>query len=273
MSRVFRYVTLSLVVIALSLAGFPAPAADKRPAGPASTTPSVTQSRLLVPPIFAQGETLTYTATLNDLPAGDSEIRLRQERQDGREVYRATVQARSNEWIDYLYRLRGTADGMFTTNGFTPLLFHLAYTEGERQRELTVRSDVAAKMLLGSVKRREREKERAVPAKDVYDPLSAFYRLRSSALTPGKPLQIEVFTGKERYRITAHVVRKEDVQLTSGVRLAIRIHPMVFSLDSAPDKNLLPQETTLWVSVDETHTPLKLESFVPLGRVLVELSQ
>ena len=68
------------------------------------------------------------------------------------------------------------------------------------------------------------------------------------------------------------MVKKEDVPLTSGVRPAIRLHPAVFSLDEAPQENLLPPETTLWVAADETHTPLKLESFMPIGRLVVELN-
>ncbi|MGH8007392.1 MAG: DUF3108 domain-containing protein, partial [Candidatus Binatia bacterium] len=81
------------------------------------------------------------------------------------------------------------------------------------------------------------------------------------------------FTGKERYRIAAQVIRKENVLLTTGTRPALRLHPAVFSLDDAPQENLLPQETTLWVTTDATHTPLKLESFLPIGRLVVELSQ
>ena len=271
MSRLFRCVTLSLCVVALSRAGFRAAAADKRPPQPAQGTPAATAPPL-APAAFARGETLVYTAMLNELPAGDAEVRLRQERQDGREVYRVTAQARTSELIDYLYRLRGTADGMFTTEGFTPLLFRLAYNHNDRPREMGVRYDPAAKMLLGSAKKRERVKERSVPAGDVYDPITAFYWLRGRDLTPGKPLQVEVFTGKARYRVAALVVKKEDVPLISGMRPAIRLHPAVFSLDEAPQENLLPPETTLWVTADETHTPLKLESFMPIGRLVVELN-
>ncbi|MGH7963681.1 MAG: DUF3108 domain-containing protein [Candidatus Binatia bacterium] len=258
---------LSLFIIAF-FSGFPTFAADRR----SQVTPTAPQSRL-VPGAFARGESLTYTALLNELPAGDAAIRLRKEQQSGRDVYRATVQANSSEWVDYLVRLRSAADGMFTASGFTPLRFHLTYTYGERQRELGVRYDPAAKMLLGSAKRRDREKERTVPAANAYDPVTAFYFLRSSNLTPGKPLQVEVFTGKERYRIAAQVIRKENVLLTTGTRPALRLHPAVFSLDDAPQENLLPQETTLWVTTDATHTPLKLESFLPIGRLVVELSQ
>jgi hypothetical protein len=107
----------------------------------------------------------------------------------------------------------------------------------------------------------------------VYDPSTALYRFRSTDLTPGKTVQVEVFTGKDRYRITARVVRKENVRLTSGERSAIRLHPMVFSVDDAPQKNLIPEATSLWVATDTAHTPLKLESVVPIGQIVVELSQ
>jgi hypothetical protein len=272
MSEVLRFVTLSVSVVALLLPGSPARAADKRPPRRAAVTPAPSQSHT-ASAVFARGETLSYTALLNEFPAGDAEIRLRKEQQDGREVYRVTGQARTNELIDYLYRLRGTAEGMFTANGLTPVLFRVAYTDNDRPRELAVRYDAKTKTLLGSVKRKDRVTERSVPATDVYDPSTALYLFRNSELTPGKAFQVEVFTGKERYRITAQVIRKENVQLTSGTRPALRLHLMVFSLDDAPQKNLLPDETTLWVATDATHTPLKLESFVPIGQVVMELSK
>ena len=56
------------------------------------------------------------------------------------------------------------------------------------------------------------------------------------------------------------------------MRPAIRLHPAVFSLDEAPQENLLPPETTLWVTADAAHTPLKFESFMPIGRLVVELN-
>ncbi len=272
MSELLRSVILSLSIAALILLGFPVWAADKRPPRPATAVPAPSQPHV-ASAIFAREETLSYTALLNELPAGDVKIHLRKEQQDGREVYRVTGQARTNELIDYLYRLRGTAEGMFTVNGLTPVLFHVAYTNNDRPRELEVRYDAKTKTLQGSVKKKDKVTERSVPATDVYDPSTALYLFRNTELTPGKPFQIEVFTGKERYRITAQVIGKENVQLTSGTRLALRLHPMIFSLDDAPQKNLLPNETTLWVATDATHTPLKLESFVPIGQVVMELSQ
>lgn len=272
MSELLRSVTVSLSVIALILPGFPAQAADKRPPRPAATAPAPSQPHA-ASAVFAREETLSYTALLNELPAGDAEIHLRKEQQDGREVYRVTGQARTNELIDYLYRLHGTAEGMFTANGLTPVLFHVAYTDNGRSRELEVRYDAKSKTLQGSARRKDRVTERSVPATDVYDPSTALYLFRNTELTPGKAFQVEVFTGKERYRITAQVIRKENVQLISGTRPALRLHLMVFSLDDAPQKNLLPDETTVWVAADAIHTPLKLESFVPIGQVVMELRQ
>jgi hypothetical protein len=272
MSNLHHFAIASSLVL-LVLTGFPTRAADTHPPRSTAVTPASAQPQT-VSALFARGEALSYTALLNQLPAGDAEIRLHKEQQDGREIYRVTGQARTNELIDYLYRLRGTAEGMFTANGLTPVLFRLAYTDNnDRQRELAVHYDAETKTLQGSVKRKNKVTERSVPAIDIYDPSTALYLFRSADLIPGKPFQVEVFTGKERYRITAQVVRTEDVQLTSGIRPALRLHPMVFSLDDASQKNLLPDETTLWVATDATHTPLKLESFVPIGQVVVELSQ
>jgi hypothetical protein len=265
-------ILLSLCIVPLGLTYLSAWAVEKRAAQP-QTTAALSVQPPQVPTAFAKGETLAYTALLNELPAGDGEIRLRKERQDEREVYRVTAQARTNELVDFLFRVRGTADGMFAAAGFSPLSFRLVYSEQERPRELGVRYNPTTKTLVGTVKKREQIKERSEPATDVYDPVSAFYLLRSRALIPGTAHQIEVFTGKDRYRLTVQVVRKEDVQLVSGVKAALRLHLEGILLSDSSQKNQLPKETTAWVTPDDSHTPLKLESVLPIGWVVVELRE
>jgi len=223
--------------------------------------------------MFAKGELLSYVAKLNELPAGDGEIRLRKEQQDGREVYRVLAQGRTSELVDYLFRLRGTADSTFTTNGFSPLAFRFSYTNGDRPRELGVRYDPETKSLVGMVKKKNQARERSEPAAGVYDPISALYLFRSRELAPGSSQQVEVFTGKDRYQVVAHVVRKEEVHLMSGERPAVRLHLEGFRTNDGARKNSFPEETTLWVSPDAAHVPLKLESFLPFGLFVVELSE
>lgn len=225
-----------------------------------------------VPLVFAQGERLSYTATLNELPAGEGELSLRKERNDGRDVYRFTAQARSNELVDYLYRRRDTAEALFTAATYMPVFFRVRSTENERQREYGVQYDPQTQTLVGQMKRRNRMKERTLPAGTVYDPVSALYLLRSQSFLPGAILEAEVFTGRDHYRVRARVIGKERIALGTEHRQAIRLQPEVFSLDKASQENLLPSETTLWVTADATHTPLKIESYLPLGRVVVELT-
>ncbi|MGE0684301.1 MAG: DUF3108 domain-containing protein [Candidatus Binatia bacterium] len=246
-------------------------AADKQtprrtPTAPAQTQPSATAA------LFAKGEALTYIAKLNELPAGDGEIRLRKTQQDGREVYRVTAQGRTNELVDMLFNVRGEADGLFAASGFSPISFRFAFTERDRPRELGVRYDPGTKTLVGMTRKKERAKERSEPASEVYDPFSAFYLLRSRALTPGSSQQIAVFTGKDRYQVTTHVVRKENILLLNGERPAVRLHLQGFNTADGARENVFPKETTLWVSPDPTHIPLKLESFLPFGLFVVELN-
>ena len=225
------------------------------------------------PLVFAQGERLTYTATLNELPAGEGELSLRKEQNDGREVYRFTAQAHSNELVDYLYRRRDSAEAMFTAANYTPVFFRVRSKENERQREYGVQYDPQTQTLIGQVKRRDRMKERTLPAGTVYDPVSALYLLRSRNFLTGTTLEAEVFTGRDHYRVRARVIGKERITLGTEQRQAIRLQPEVFSLDKASQENLLPLETTLWVTADATHTPLKIESYLPIGRVVVELNR
>jgi len=239
---------------------------QRTPAGQTQPQSSATAT------LFARGEALTYIAKLNEIPAGDGAIRLRKIQQDGREVYRVTAQGRTNELVDILFNVRGEADGLFAASGLSPISFRFAFTERERPRELGVRYDPVTKTLVGMTKKKDRTKERSEPASGVYDPFSAFYLLRSRDLTPGSSQQIAVFTGKDRYQIIAHVVRKENLFLIDSEQPAIRLHLEGFKATDGARKNAFPEETTLWVSPDPTHVPLRLESFLPFGQFVVELN-
>lgn len=226
------------------------------------------------PSIFSQGETLRFSATFNQLDAGGGEIRLLQEKQtDGRDVFRFLGKARTSEWIDYLYKRRDTADAIFGVSDYAPLSFLLSSREGDRRREYEVRYDPQTKTLVGSVKRKSRVREQSFPAGSVYDPVSALYQIRSRPLNPGTPIETRIFTGKGLYRFVAKVLEKETIEVDGGKRSALRLHPEVYSLEKDTHENILPQETTLWVSADPTHIPLKIESGTIWGLIVVELDR
>jgi hypothetical protein len=232
------------------------------------------QPKPLAPPsIFAQGETLRFSATFNQLEAGSGEVQLRREQADGREVFRFSGKARTSELVDYLYRRRDSADARFEIKDYSPFSYLLSSREGDRRREYEVRYDPQTKTLVGSVKRKNRIREQSLPAGNVYDPVSALYLLRSRALVPGKPVEMQIFTGKGLYRFTAKVLEKETIEVDGRKRPALRLHPEVYSLEKDTHENILPQETTLWVSADPTHIPLKLESGTVWGWIVVELDK
>ena len=232
------------------------------------------QPKSLAPPsIFAQGETLRFSATFNQLEAGSGEVQLRREQTDGREVFRFSGKARTSEWIDYLYKRRDSADARFEIKDYSPFSFLMSSREGDRRREYEVRYDPQTKMLVGSVKRKNRTREQSLPVGNVYDPVSALYLLRSRELVPGTPVETQIFTGKGLYRFTAEVLEKETIEVDGRKRPALRLHPEMYSLEKDTHENILPQETTLWVSADPTHIPLKIESGTVWGWIVVELEK
>jgi hypothetical protein len=236
-------------------------------AAPAQTKP------VAPPSLFAQGETLRFSATFNQLEAWSGEVQLRREQADGREVFRFSGKARTSELVDYLYRRRDSADARFEIKDYSPFSFLLSSREGDRRREYEVQYDPQTKTLVGSVKRKNRTREQSLPAGNVYDPVSALYLLRSRELVPGTPVEMQIFTGKGLYRFTAKVLEKETIEVDGRKRPALRLHPEVYSLEKDTHENILPQETTLWVSADPAHIPLKLESGTMWGWIVVELDK
>jgi hypothetical protein len=263
-------VVMSEVVLAANTSLRRQPAKRKIPqkAVPAQSKPVVPSSP------FAQGETLRFSATFNQLDAGGGEVQLRKEkRNDGREVFRFTGTARTSDWIDLLYKRRDSADATFSMGDYTPLSFLLLSRESNRRREYSVRYDPATKALIGSVKRKNRVREQSLPAGKVYDPISALYLLRSRALVPGTPIETQIFTGRGHYRFVAQVLEKETIEVDGKRQPALRLRPEVYSLEKDTAENILPQETTLWVSADPLHIPLKLESGTTWGWIVVELDR
>lgn len=269
---VFMHYRLVAKIGLILLSGFCAAAWAADTQTPPRTSAAPAQTQLSTAALFSRGEALTYLAKLNELPAGDGEIRLRKTQQDGQEVYQVTARGRTNELVDMLFNIRGEANGVFAASGFSPISFRFAFTERERPQELGVRYDPATKTLIGVTRKKNRAKERSEPASEVYDPFSAFYLLRSRDLTPGSSQQIAVFTGKDRYHITAHVVRKENLFLIDKEQPAVRLHLEGYKATNGMRQNEFPEETSLWVSPDPTHVPLKLESVLPFGLFAVELN-
>src|SRR5581483_3637175 len=219
------------------------------------------QSKPVAPPSIFEGETLRFFATFNQLDAGGGEIELRKEKQnDGSELFRFTGKARTSEWVDALYKRRDSADATFGVIDYSPRSFLLLSHEGGRQREYDVQYDPQTKTLVGSVKRKNRTREQSLPVGNTYDPASAFYLLRSRELVPGTSIETQIFTGKGLYRFVAKVLEKEMIEVDGGRRPALRLSPGVYSLEKDTHENILPQGTTLWVSADPAHIPLKLES-------------
>ena len=135
-----------------------------------------------------------------------------------------------------------------------------------------MRYNPETKTLIGTTKRKERSREQRESDVGLYDPISAFYVLRSHELTAGASQQVNVFTGKDRYQIIAHVVRKENIVLEEREHPTLRLHLEGFRADDSNRKNVFPEQTTLWVSPDALHVPLRLESLLPLGVFVMELN-
>lgn len=275
--RLSLFLVLTFCFVLIGDTAFAATPRTRRPPAKRKVVPKAApiQSKPVAPPsIFAQGETLRFFATFNQLDAGGGEIQLRKEKQtDGSELFRFAGKARTSEWVDLLYQRRDSTNATFGVSDYAPRSFLLLSREGDRRREYDVRYDPQSKTLIGSVKRKNRAREQSLPAGNVYDPVSALYLLRSRELVPGKPIETRIFTGRGHYRFVAQVVGKETIDVDGKKRPALRLHPEVYSLEKDTQENILPQETTLWVSADPTHIPLKLESGTTWGWIVVELDK
>ena len=105
-----------------------------------------------------------------------------------------------------------------------------------------------------------------------WGPFSGAMMALSQPLTPGHSYTFDIFSGGNRYVFTFAVRRREQITTSLGVFNALRIEPTVVWLSDGSFRSQA-HATTLWVTDDPRHLPLRIASAVFIGSVVADLTQ
>jgi hypothetical protein len=115
----------------------------------------------------------------------------------------------------------------------------------------------------------------ALPSRECGDALSLFYRLRAvdvTKLTPGAANRLDLVLSEDAKPIVFRFVGRENVR----VRRIGTFRALKFTCTMATSDGSTYQEGmtfTAWISDDENHIPLLVESPIRIGRVSVTLAE
>jgi hypothetical protein len=102
----------------------------------------------------------------------------------------------------------------------------------------------------------------------VWDVISGFYHLRSCPLIIGKPVYIDVFDSNKLLKTEVSVLRRETISVSGrGEVNTVVVKPDLKSEGLFHKKG----DVFIWLTDDEDRIPVRVETKVPIGRVVAEL--
>lgn len=220
--------------------------------------------------------TYYYCFEFNNMNIGTACIGIEREG----DLYKMQVYAKTNEKIDYVYRIRYQGETLTDLDPLTPV-----ETKIKQQVKSTEKEVVISYQNNGMIKTSEKKIKRGEVVDDevrrVYsgrsvDPFSATYLARGLDWKKGAEQIFEVYNGKNRYELRLKCTGKVVIDMPGGKRETWVIVPTARELDV--DKRKLaekkkPADIKIYLSADEKKDVLRVEANHTMGTFLVLLDR
>jgi hypothetical protein len=178
--------------------------------------------------------------------------------------------AESAPWVSVFYtvddRVESTLLKKSPDSSFQTSQYRLKIREGRHRRDKEVIFDHNNKRAI-YVDHLKKERKDFEIAPSVFDPLSGFFHLRSQKLSVGQSVYIAIFDSKKVWNVEVRVLKKEKVTLPAGTVNAIVVKPLMQSEGIFSRKG----EMVIWLTDDEKHIPVKMQTKVAIGSITATL--
>jgi hypothetical protein len=150
-----------------------------------------------------------------------------------------------------------------------PVHFRIMQREGKYRSNKETIFDPTEKKVIFLNHLKETRDEHAMPGTALWDVISAFYYLRTQSLETGKTLSLAVFDSNKFLTAEVFVLGKERLEAfdRNGTETVI-VRPVLKS------EGLFKNQGTIlvWLTDDEYKVPVKVETEVPVGKVIARLA-
>lgn len=229
----------------------------------------VCQARDSVVP-FSIGEEINYTVRWEMIHAGSASFRvLPFTTVNGKNAYHFSLEATSNRYVDMLYKLRLRMEG-FVDSEFTRSLLHRKTQTGKEKRQVAVEFDWEKKTATYS-NFGEKRNPIQIPS-DTFDPVSAFYKMRTFDFESDQNLSFPVTDGKKCFTQKGMVVTKEKITLATGTFDTYVLVPQVTHFSGVFKKSKNPT-VKVWVTADDARIPVRVKIKVFIGSIIFDLAE
>lgn len=216
---------------------------------------------------FEQGEQLIFNVFYNVagvyVNAGTASFTNTLERMAGKPVYHVVGDGKTNPSYDWIYKVRDRYETYIDTASLQPLKFIRNVDEGgyKKYENITFNRTANTAVTTNGVFK--------VPG-CVQDVVSAIYYARNinfNKYKPGDRIPFTMFLDNEVYNMYIRYLGKEDIKTKYGKFRAIKFKPLLIkgTIFEGGEK------MTVWVSDDQNHIPVRIESPIVVGSVKVDM--
>jgi hypothetical protein len=195
--------------------------------------------------------------------AGEANFTTRQETLNGRSVFHITGDGQTYKSYDWIFRVRDKYETFLDTETLLPQKFIRNVNEGGYKFTNNVVFDQAKKRAYSGKKTFD------VP-ECIQDVLSAIYYARNidySNLKPGAKIPFNMFLDDQVYNLYIRYVGREKIKTKYGTFNAIKITPLLIKGTIFKGG----EDMKVWVSDDNNHIPLRVDSPILVGSIKVDM--
>lgn len=165
-----------------------------------------------------------------------------------------------NGFFQTFYPVRDTVISRIDRRGIYPIRFEKHLHEGSYKASISAVYDQAGHKVT--------TQDTTFPIEPfTHDVLSAFYFIRTQRLVVGDTLLMAAVSGKKKYDLKVLCHRRETISVAAGTFKTLVVEPILKEDGLFKAKGKL----TIWVTDDEAHVPVKMESKIPVGSIKAEL--
>ena len=216
---------------------------------------------------FQDGEKLTFRAYYNLnfvwISAGNAVFTTEADEMNGHKVYHITGNGKTSKSYEWIYKVRDKYETYIDRETMLPLRFVRHVNEGG----FKINQDVTFYPKKGEA---VSDKKTYTIPKCTQDVLSTIFYARNidyNKYKPGDKIPFNMFLDDKVYPLYIKYVGKERITTKMGTFNAIKIVPLLIQGTIFKDG----EKMTVWISDDENHIPLRVDSPILVGSVKVDL--
>ena len=220
---------------------------------------------------FHDGERLVYEASWLGVPAARGWFELHRNKKDP-SLWNVEAWIETNKVVDLVFRMRDYMRERVAVDSLKAQDIYQVQHENRRANEYTITFDDKSDLVVSTKKNHKGTETHQFISSDPFGPISGAMMALSQDLAPGHRLLFDVFSGTNRYVFDFNVEGRERVVVPVGSYDALKVSPGIVYLSDGKLRRQA-RETTLWISADKGHLPLRMEAATYIGTVRADLVQ